>query len=88
MRTPTFARPTSILGNPQFWAEAQKVASIPVSQLPAGPQRDTLVALCLLGEAEVYTPIGSDRWNIWFEQPIQERVTVTEWVPRTEAEYR
>ncbi len=76
-----------ILGNPQWWEEAHKVTQIPTDQLPEGPQRDTLVALALLGEAEVYTPIGSDRWNIWFEQPLRERITIPEWLARVESQY-
>src|SRR5258706_9700716 len=79
---------TRILGNPAWWAEAHKVTQIPTDQLPEGDQRDTLIALALLGEAEVYTPIGSDRWNIWFEQPIRERLTIADWLARTEAQYR
>ena|SRR5258706_8657975 len=77
-------RRTRILGNPAWWAEAHKVTQIPIDQLPEGGQRDTLVALALLGEAEVYTPIGSDRWNIWFEQPIRERLTIADWLARTD----
>ncbi len=81
-------RRTRILGNPAWWAEAHKVTQIPIDQLPEGGQRDTLVALALLGEAEVYTPIGSDRWNIWFEQPIRERLTIADWLARTASQYR
>jgi hypothetical protein len=81
-------RRTTVLGNPAWWAEAQKVTQIPLDQLPEGPQRDTLVALALLGEAEVYTPHGSKEWVIWFEQPLRERVTVPEWLARVESQYR
>ena len=67
-------------GNEAWNEHARTIAEIPPSQLPRGRQRDQLISLARTGQVEAYTPIGSDRYTLWFEQPKRERMTLADWL--------
>lgn len=69
------------------WEQALQVHQIPLEILPLGPERDTLCVLLAFEECELYQAVGG-RWNIWFESPIRERVSVQEWMTRVARQYR
>jgi hypothetical protein len=64
-----------------MWEQALLVHQIPLDILPMCEARDTLCVLAALQEVEIYQAVGG-RWNLWFEAPIRERVSVLEWVAR------
>jgi len=69
------------------WEQALLVHQIPLDILPLGPERDTLTVLAAFGECEIYQAVGG-RWNIWFESPLHERVSVQDWMTRVAHQYR
>lgn len=66
--------------DPEFKANARALAEIPESQLPPGEVRDDLITRALRGEVEAYRPLGSQAYNLWFEQPVRERIALRDWL--------
>lgn len=66
--------------DPAFVEMARSIAEIPASQLADGPERDYLIAQALAGRVEAYRPHMSQSYNLWFEEPVRERVPLSDWL--------
>jgi len=66
--------------HPEFVANARVIAEIPSTQLAHGPERDYLIAEALAGHVEAYRPLGSESFNLWWEEPVQKRIPLADWL--------
>ncbi len=72
--------PNMIIPAAEIKAHVRSVKAIPREVLPDQAARAELVRLAKLGQVEAYhagpPPVT---WNLWFEHPRRERITVSDW---------